>query len=314
MSVRKAKEKAYTEIDRFRDEIPPHTDEAKERLKTSIQAVGLLSPTIWVMHPEAGTMEIIDGRCREAICKELGIEPLRKFIHASTSDEELMQIRIVSSIDWRGRSRREYVLHFFEKHEAAGMSPAVIAAKITGMFGISVSGQTVRNVREELIEGGRIVVPELAVGTDGRFRPTTRPQQRRTRPPMATFRPAQPVGGISHVDRDEWARTLGVNLSFLQNETSDEAPADTPGMLATLNGLRGCLQELLDRKRPDADDAEQIATRGIELGQCLAQADGIRSKHLTNMFRGTLNILFANAQDLINEVNRLRQNGTENNN
>jgi len=311
MSVKK--EIPFEVVDKMGDLLPPATPEADEQLEMSVRAIGIVNPVIyaWTGPRE---IEIIDGRRRLALAESLGIECPRKILPLSTSAEERARLRVVSSIDWRGRSKSDLVAHFLTTQEAAGMSPALIAQKVRELFGIDVSSQTVRNVREELVESGQIELPERTVGADGRQRPTARPQQQRTRPPRATFTPARPVEGIDHAERDEWARGFGVDLSFLRDAETAKIPANSAGVADNLNGLRVCIQGLLDCARPDATDAERIATRAFEKGCALAQADGERSKGLTDMFRQTLDILFGNAQDLINEVNRLRRNATENNN
>ncbi len=144
---------------------PPATKEEKDRLKKSIEEVGIRNPVVIDEHGN-----LIDGHDRRDIADELGIDWKRyAIVKLNLSDDEKRALAIELNL-WRKSiiPTTQQKKSLVEKYWPA--NPKVSENRIADLFGVSQS--TANRLKKTLIQAGKLTEQKTTVGTDGVERKT----------------------------------------------------------------------------------------------------------------------------------------------
>ncbi|MDB2687090.1 ParB N-terminal domain-containing protein, partial [Mariniblastus sp.] len=139
---------------------PSASKEERERLKQSIDEVGLKNPVVIDEHGN-----VIDGHDRRDVCEELDVDwKVNAIVKMGLSEAEKVGLAIELNL-WRksiipnAKQKKELV----EKYLQA--NPQVSGNRIADLFGISQS--TASRITKSLIQVGRLEKPLSTIGKDG---------------------------------------------------------------------------------------------------------------------------------------------------
>ena len=139
---------------------PPASEEERERLKQSIDEVGLKNPVVIDEHGN-----IIDGHDRRDVCEELTVDwKANAIVKMGLSEAEKSALAIELNL-WRKsvipnqKQKKELVEHYWQAN------PKVSENRIADLFGVSQS--TANRIKKSLIQTGKFEKPLSTIGTDG---------------------------------------------------------------------------------------------------------------------------------------------------